>query len=112
MATGEVVKLNQVAGRDGLSVADQIALHDAHLRQSMANRIVRAFVQANIVMLGALGVLVILDEVNIWCHLMSPGDRIITSKVFMVLVGATAVQVGAIAAIIARYLFPGRSRDA
>jgi hypothetical protein len=111
VATGEVVRLDQVAARDGLTVADQIALHDAQLRQSMAGRIVRAFVQANAVMLAALGALVLLDEINILLRLVSPGDRIITPQVFMTLVGATTVQVGAIAAIIARYLFPGRVRD-
>jgi hypothetical protein len=50
----------------------------------------------------------VLDEINIATHLIAPGDRIITEKVIMALLGATTVQVGAIAAIIARYLFPGR----
>jgi len=77
----------------------------------MAGRIVRAFVQANAVMLAARGVRVLLDEINILFRLVSPGDRIITPQVFMTLVGATTVQVGAIAATIARYLFPGRVRD-
>jgi hypothetical protein len=108
VATGEVLGLDQVARREGLSVADQIALHDAQLRQSVADRILHAFTQANIVMLVALAVLVILDEVNLGLHLMSPRDRIVTSRVFMTLLGATAVQVGAVSAIIARYLFPGR----
>jgi hypothetical protein len=40
--------------------------------------------------------------------LITPADRIITSQVVMALLGATAVQVGAIAVIIAQYLFPGR----
>jgi hypothetical protein len=40
--------------------------------------------------------------------LITPADRIITSQVIMALLGATTVQAGAIAAIIARYLFPGR----
>ena len=111
IATAEVVSLNKEAEREGLSVADQIALQDASLRRSMADRIVRAFIQANAVILVALGALVALDEFNIWFRLVSPGDRIITPQVFMTLLGATAVQVGTIAVIIARYLFPGRSRD-
>ncbi len=39
-----------------------------------------------------------------------PGDRIITPQVIMTLLGATTVQVGAIAIIITRYLVPGRLR--
>jgi hypothetical protein len=58
--------------------------------------------------LAALAILVLLDEINIALHLIAPGDRIITEKVIMALLGAATVQVGAIAAIIARHLFPGR----
>jgi hypothetical protein len=58
--------------------------------------------------LAAIGILVILDEINIARHLIAPGDRIIGSQVIMSLLGATTVQVGAIAALIARHLFPSR----
>ena len=109
-ADAQVVSLDQEAKRVGYSVDEQIALRDADLRQTMANRIVRAFTLANVVVLAAVGVLVVLDEINIAAHLVSPTERIITSQVFMALLGATTVQVGTIAAIIARYLFPGRSR--
>ena len=50
-----------------------------------------------------------MDQNNIASKLITPGDRIITSQVFMALLGATTVQVGAIMVIITRYLFPGRS---
>lgn len=111
-AAGDVLSLDQVAER-----ADQIALRDAGLRErdaalreKMADRIVRAFTRANVVVLVIVGALVVLDEINIASHVISPSDRIITPQVFMALLGATTVQVGTIAAIIARYLFPGRSR--
>jgi hypothetical protein len=55
--------------------------------------------------------LVALDEINISYRLIAPADRIVTNQVLMALMGATTVQVGVIAAIIARYLFPGRIRD-
>jgi hypothetical protein len=76
----------------------------------VAERVVRAFIVANGVALAALGALAVLDEFNIMFQLVTPGERIITPQVFMALLGATTVQVGTIAAIIARYLFPGRSR--
>jgi hypothetical protein len=93
------------------SVDEQIKRSDARLRRWMAGRVMRTFVLANCVTLAALGTLVVLDEINIVSHLVAPGDRIITNQVTMTLLGATTVQVGTIAAIIARYLFPGRTRE-
>jgi hypothetical protein len=61
-----------------------------------------AFLKANGLTLAAVAVLVVLDEINIASHLIAPGDRIITEKAIMALLGATTVQVGAIAALIAR----------
>jgi hypothetical protein len=87
---------------------DQLRKQDADLRKWMADRVVPAFLKANGLTLAALAVLVVLDEINIACHLIAPGDRIITEKVIMALLGATTVQVGVIAALIARYLFPSR----
>jgi hypothetical protein len=101
-----VVSLN--AASSDLSVTDQIALQDADLRKWMADLVVPAFLKANGLTLAAVAVLVVLDEINIASHLIAPGDRIITEKVIMALLGATTVQVGAIAALIARYLFPSR----
>ena len=109
------VGLKEVEER-GYSIEEQIALHHAALRQQdadvrkwMADRVVPAFLKANGLTLIALALLVVLDEFNLYWHLIAPGDRIITEKVIMALLGATTVQVGAIAALIARYLFPGRS---
>jgi hypothetical protein len=112
-ATGEISlqkEEDRVVGRV-YSVDEQIKRGVARLRRWMAGRVVRVFVQANCVTLAALGVLVVLDEVNIYFRLAAPGDRIITNQVIMTLLGATTVQVGVIAAIIARYLFPGRAVD-
>jgi hypothetical protein len=41
--------------------------------------------------------------------LISPGERLITDKVYMSLIGGTVLQVAAIVVAIARYLFPARS---
>jgi hypothetical protein len=113
-AKAEVLSLQKEEDRAGVrvySVDEQIKRSDARLRRWMAGRVVRVFVQANCVTLAALGVLVVLDEINVWLRLVGAGDRIITNQVVMTLLGATTVQVGVIAAIIARYLFPGRSGD-
>jgi hypothetical protein len=110
-ATAEVVKvsLDKVAAQEGLSVADQVTLQDAKLRKSMANRISIAFLVTNLATVIALALLARLDQSNIALKLIVPGDRIITSQVFMALLGATTVQLGAVMVIIAHYLFPSRS---
>jgi hypothetical protein len=111
----EPVKLTDVEER-GYSIDEQIALHhaglrqqDADLRKWMADRVVPAFLKANGLTLAAIAVLAVLDEINLATHLIAPSDRIISHQVIMALLGATTIQVGAIAALIARYLFPGRS---
>jgi hypothetical protein len=93
------------------SVDEQIKLGDHDLRKWMATSIVWTFISGNIVTLLALGGLVWLDQMNIERKLVTAGDRIIDRQVIMTLLGATTVQVGAIAVIIARYLFPGRPRE-
>ena len=50
------------------------------------------------------------DQMNIERKLIVPSDWIINHQVIIALLGATTVQVGAVAAIIARYLFPSRHR--
>jgi hypothetical protein len=105
----ETIRLSEAADRGGLTVQDHIALQDADLRKWMARRIMGTFAVTNVVTLLAFVGLVFLDQIDLASGL-APGDRIITSQVFMALLGATTVQVGAIAVIIAQYLFPGRPR--
>ena len=102
------IDLGKEAERVGVSVADHVALQDANLRKNVAYCTIGTFIGANLVTLIALGYLARLDQSNIASKLITPGDRIITSQVFMALLGATTVQVGAIMVIIERYLFPGR----
>jgi hypothetical protein len=106
----EVVSLNEVANQVGVTVAEQIALQDAALRKWMTYWTIGTFIGANVVTLAAVAVLVWLDQSNLQSDLITPVDRIITDQVIMTLLGATTVQVGAIAYAIARYLSPDRSR--
>jgi hypothetical protein len=93
------------------SFEDQLRQADQNLRQWMATRIVWTFIAGNVLTLAVLGGLAWLDQNNIEHNLINPEDRVITYQVLMALLGATTVQVGTVAAIIARYLFPGRLRD-
>lgn len=112
-ASATAVSLPRAAAE--FPVAEQIALRDQALRERdqdlrdwMTRKVIPAFLWTNGVSLVVIVALVVLDEVNAWRSIGVPGDRIITSHVIMTLLGATAVQVGAIAALIARYLFPSR----
>jgi hypothetical protein len=105
---GKTIRLGEAADRVGLTVHDQIALGDAELRKWMTRRVVWTFVGTNVATLLAFAGLVLLDQHDLASGL-APGDRIITSQVFMALLGATTVQVGAIAITIAGYLFPRRA---
>jgi hypothetical protein len=87
---------------------DELRKRDADLRDWMAKVVIPAFLWANGLTLGAVALLVGLDELNIAWDWIAAGDRIISAQVIMALLGATTVQVGAIAVVIARYLFPGR----
>jgi hypothetical protein len=98
------IRLSEAAAQAGLSIEQR----DADLREWMAKFVIPAFLKANAVTLGAIALLAILDEGNIVTRLIAPGERIISGQVIMALLGATTVQVGTIAVIIARYLFPGR----
>ena len=107
-ATLQATAISLNAEASPYSVQDQIALKDAALRDWMAKDVIPAFLKTNVATLGAITALAILDEVNIAWDWIAAGDRIISAQVIIALLGATTVQVGAIAAIIARYLFPGR----
>lgn len=77
--TGVAIGVSEVAEKEGLSVADEIAPQDAGLRQRMARGVMRTFGVANGLTLATVSLLVLLDEYNIMHHLISPADRIITN---------------------------------
>jgi hypothetical protein len=107
-ATGIVVSLDNQATAEGVSVADRVALRSQYLREWVAACITVVFLVANSAALYLLFRLMTLDQRNLRTHLMDPGDRVVTAQVIMTLLGATTVQVGVIAVIIARFLFPRR----
>jgi hypothetical protein len=80
-------------------------LNHADLRDWMARFVIPAFLKATVATLIATAALAVLDQGNIALHLIAPGERIIGGQVIMALLGATTVQVGTIAVVIARYLF-------
>ena len=115
------ISLREAADESGLTVDQRIALGDAQVRQQvtqgnldMRQRMARGvrwtFGIANGVTLVGVAILACLDQWNMVHHTITTADRIIDQKVVMTLIGATTVQVGAIAYLIARYLFPAAER--
>jgi hypothetical protein len=89
----------------GLSVKDRIALSDATIRRQTAIVILALFAATNILSVLFVGVLYFFDQRDIADHLIPATGRVITPSVVMSLLGATTVQLGAIAVIMARGIF-------
>jgi hypothetical protein len=105
---GEVLNLTSEEDRAVGAVVGWAERRTQYLREWVAAAIMVIFIVANGATLWIVLSLVGVDQHNIASKLITPADRVITNQVIMTLLGATAVQVGAIAAIIAQYLFPGR----
>lgn len=86
----DVVSLDRAAAP--LSVADQVTLRDADLREWVAQTIMPAFKLANGLTLAVVVALVVVDEVEILFRVITPAERIISSQVIMTLLGATTVR--------------------
>jgi hypothetical protein len=71
------------------------------------DEVLKLFKTANYVVLIVVGVLVVIDEANIYFFGWKASDRIISSNIIISLIGATTIQVGTIAITIANYLFKG-----
>ena len=90
----------------GPSVADQIALSDARVRARVSYAIITAFLVVNLATLLGLYIIYTADAADLRAKLVAPGQRVIDSRVVMTLLGATTVQLGSMAVIMAKYLFP------
>ena len=95
-----------VAGREGLTVDEEIALTDSRVRTRVTYVIVAAFVLSNVLTLAGVAYIFRADDVDIVAKAITADRRVITSNVVMTIVGATTVQLGALALIMGKYLFP------
>ena len=108
---GRLVSAGQVDGAPlsatdpGVSVKDRIALGDAAIRRNIAYVTIALFALVNIITLIFVGVLYYFDRRDITRHLIPANDRVVNSQVVISLLGATTVQLGAIAVIMARGVF-------
>jgi len=88
-----------------ISVSDKIALQKAAIRRVVSYWIVGLFGTLNIITILVIIWLATVDQGNIAAKLIPAADRIVGPKVLISLLGATTVQLGTIAVIMARYVF-------
>ncbi len=95
-----------LTGLEPGTVAESIALSDAALSQQVAARVVHTFILINSAVLGIVTAVFLAD-----CLLLSYGkigaaDRLVSTNVVLALISATTVQLGGIALLMGKYLFP------
>ena len=100
--------MSLVAGREGLTVEEEIALTDSRVRTRVTYVIVSAFIVANLLTLAGVAYVFQADNAHILDKLTAPDNRVITSNVVITLISATTVQLGALALIMGKYVFPAR----
>ncbi len=81
---------------------------DADTRQRVATSMIRLFGVCNVVVLLIIGAMIWQDNVLLQAKLVAAGDRAVNASVIMALIAGTTAQLGALALIIGKYLFPGK----
>ena len=66
---------------------------------------------ANVLTLAGVGYIFHEDNANLVAKVIATPDRVVTPGVVMAIVGATTVQLGALALTMGRYLYPGVRKD-
>mgnify|MGYP001806114234 CR=1 FL=1 len=91
---------------------DRIALGEYYLRKDIAIKITSLFTTINMVVIGIIAALALLDQVNIARTAITPDQRIIDYRILAAVIAATTVQLGSVALIMAKYIFPTRADGA
>ncbi len=92
-------------------ISDKIKLWDALTRNGLAIGIMVAFLIVNAFTLGVLVWLGREDHHDLVRKLIVPADRIVNKDVIISLLGASTVQLGSIAVIMAKYVFRAQVDD-
>ncbi len=107
-----MVPLSTLAEPVHVTVGEKIALTDARVRAHVSYAIAGAFVFANVVTLAGVAYIFHADNANIVAKTTASSDRVITPRVVMAIVGATTIQLGALAITIGKYLYPSTPNPA
>jgi hypothetical protein len=95
----EIVSLATVAA--GFSIEQEEWL----LRKEITQKIINSFIIVNVVVLLLIFIMFVVDTCLISHQVIKSGERLITEKIIITVIGATTVQFGAIAVSISTWLF-------
>ncbi len=101
-------QVDLVSGTLPGTVAEKIALQDAALRERVAEDVVRTFVRVNAAVLAIIAVMFASDVALELLGTRVPGDCLVSTAVVVALISAATVQLGAIAILMGKYLFPAK----
>ena len=80
------------------------------MRSHVSYAVIAAFLIVNLATLSGLYLIYQTDAAELQAKLVTPDQRVIGSQVLIALLGATTVQLGCMAVIMAKYLFPAPRR--
>jgi hypothetical protein len=86
-------------------IGDIINWNNAQVRWDISKDVMHLFKLSNLFVLVGVGVIFFIDTILMFFGYNHAADRLIDSKVIMTLIGATAVQLGSIAILMARSLY-------
>ena len=89
-----------------VSVQDRVLINESALRTELARKIIKTFVGVNSAVLTLVVACAISDVVLLAHKFVSANERLITTQVIRTIIGATTVQLGAIAITLSNWLFP------
>jgi hypothetical protein len=90
----------------GLSFRENLDLQEWTLRKTIATTVMTTFLWVNCIVLALIIGMYVVDTVFIANGKIQHNDRIIETKVIMSIIGATTIQLGAIAFALSQWLFP------
>jgi multisubunit Na+/H+ antiporter MnhF subunit len=76
------------------------------VRSNVSYAVIAAFLIVNLATLLGLYLIYQSDSAELRAKLVAPDQRVINTQVVIALLGATTVQLGSMAVIMAKYLFP------
>jgi spore maturation protein SpmA len=89
-----------------LSFREHLDLQEWNLRRNLATTIMNTFLTINGTVLALVIIMYISDTVFLAKGIIQSSDRIIETKVIISIIGATTIQLGAIALALSQWLFP------
>jgi|ERR1044072_4753183 hypothetical protein len=90
---------------NGLSVHERIDAEEWRLRRDIAKKIVSLFTAVNILVIVLIASIYVTETFFIVRGFLRHDEKIVNSQVIVAIVGATTIQLGAIAWTLSRWLF-------